>query len=493
MASLTNVYLFAGDSLTEGVYGESYVERVAKALYRGHTGPAPEVVNAGRGCDTVQSLLDRIDEPLRHYRPQWVILAIGTNDVWLPWLSAHSLGWRLWFLYRRFALGQTPTTDLDQFAAAYRALIDKARTLARARTLACTVSPLGEQLSSPVNQGLARLNGVIKDVAAGCQAPVADVWQAFVEELTVLPHPSTYVPGEWLFHWLDRRRLRTAGASSDALSRRRHLLLTFDGIHLNSHGADLWAETVVAALVQAQGAAVASSPDLARQLGLPCFEQGPLQVCCTPGWEARAHKVGRLLADAYGRLASMTGAHPAICAAVLNPVHWKQGAGLLPYPIPAARWDGVSGTIFVPEAYPQRFLRDVRLPETIAAWTSWPPALAQVGEPARATALADLLAVQELARLFLRELHVAPADPELNHLLAAYLAKVVLRAREGEGTAEMAAAWDVWGEVLARSGLAEGRIWQQAEALYEVHGDDLVASLANRPSSVVAQVKALPL
>jgi hypothetical protein len=389
--------------------------------------------------------------------------------------------------------GQTPTTDLDQFAAAYRALIDRARTLARARVLSCTVNPVGEQLSSPVNQRLARLNGVIKDVAADCRAPVADVWQAFVEELATLARPSSYVPGEWLFTRLDQRRLRTRSTSPDALGRRRRLLLTFDGLHLNSHGADLWASTVVAALAQAQAMATASSPDLARRLDLPCFEQGPLQGCCTPGWEARAWEVSRLLADAHGHLSSLTGAHPAVCVAVLNRLHWEQAAASLPYPTPAARWDGVAGTVLVPEAYPDRFLRDLRLPETMAVGISWPPALAQVGEPARATALVDLLAVRELARLFLRELRVAPADPELNHLLAGYLTLVVLRARRGEGAAEMAVAWDVWGEVLARSGLAEGRIRQQAEALYEVHGDDLVASLANRPASVVERVRLFPL
>jgi lysophospholipase L1-like esterase len=487
------VYLFAGDSLTEGTYGESYVERVAKALAGGRSAPAIELVNAGRGGDTIQALLSRIDELLRHYRPQWVILSVGTNDVWLPWLSAHSLGWKLWLFFRRLASGQTPTTDLDQFAAAYRALIDRAHTLAHARVLSCTVSPVGEQFSSPVNQRLARLNGVIKDVSAGCQVPVADVWQAFVGELATLARPSGYVPGEWLFTRLDQRRLRAGRTSPDKLSRRRRLLLTFDGLHLNSHGADLWANTVVAALAQAQGAAAATLPDVARRLGLPCFEQGPLQGCCTPGWEARAREVGHLLADAYSHLASLTGAHPAACVAVLNRLQWEQAAGTLPYPNPAAWWDGVSGTVFVPEAYPDRFLRDLHLPETLAAAISWPPALAQVGEPARATALVDLLAIQELAGLFLRALRVAPADPELTYLLASYLTLVVLRTGAGEGVAEMAVAWDVWGEVLARSGVAEGHIRQQAEALYEVHGDDLVASLANRPSSVVERVKSFPL
>jgi lysophospholipase L1-like esterase len=241
------VYLFAGDSLTEGTYGESYVERIAAALQWAGDGARREVINAGRGCDTVRSLLVRIDESLVQHRPQWVILAVGSNDVWLPWLGSHSIGWWLWFRYRGIRWRQTPARDLDEFAAAYRALIDKARSLANARVLACTVSPLGERLSTPVNHQVARVNGTIKHVAVHAGVPVADVWQAFVEELAPLPRRSRYLPREWLTRWADRQHLRHG--SADKLARRRRLHLTFDGIHLNSRGADLWAATVLRALV----------------------------------------------------------------------------------------------------------------------------------------------------------------------------------------------------------------------------------------------------
>jgi len=244
------LYLFAGDSLTEGTYGESYVARIAAALDRGEAGLAGQVVNAGRGADTIKALLNRIDVPLRRHRPDWVIVAIGCNDIWIPWLTAHSVIWRMWALVRRVQFGQVPTTDLDQFAALYRALIDKAMKQADARVLACTTSCCGERLSSPPNRQIARLNGVIKGVAADCGAAVADVWQAFVDELAPLPQPSAYVAGELLFTVMDRRRLRTT--SPDEISQRRRLHLTFDGIHLNSRGADLWAKTILAALAQAK-------------------------------------------------------------------------------------------------------------------------------------------------------------------------------------------------------------------------------------------------
>lgn len=251
MASLpTTVYLFAGDSLTEGIYGESYVERVAAALHQGWAGLAGQAINVGQSADTVQSLLDRIDVLLQEYRPRWVILAVGGNDVWLPWVSRHSLGWWLWLQYRRLRWSHRPITDLDQFAAAYRALVDRVQQ-AGARVLVCTVSPLGERLTYPPNRQLARANGVIKRVAADRRVPVADVWQSFVEELAPLPHPSRRVPASWSLAWLDRRRLQST--APDELSQRRGLHLTYDGIHLNSRGADLWARTILVALLRAQG------------------------------------------------------------------------------------------------------------------------------------------------------------------------------------------------------------------------------------------------
>jgi lysophospholipase L1-like esterase len=485
MASTSRtVYLFAGDSLTEGIYGENYVERIAKALYRGDSGLEGEVVNAGRGGETVGALLERIDKPLQLYQPDWVILAVGGNDVWLPWLTRRSFLWWLWFGYRGLKYGQQPTRDLDQFAAIYRALIDRVQQTG-ARVLVCTAAPVGEKLSSALNRRLARLNGVIKDVAAECQVPVADVWQAYVEQLAALPKPSNYVAGEWLFTWMDRQRLR--GSSPDEVSRRRRLHLTFDGVHLNSRGADLWADTILASLAQAQGS-LALPPDLIRGLDLSFFGQGPLQACCTPGWEVRARDVARLLADAYGSLASLTGARPTIWLAMLNRVHWEQATSVLPYPAPVAWWDGTSGALLVPDTYPVLFLRDLHLPQTVSAWKRWPPALAEMDAPAKATALADLLAVQELARLFLSELQVTPTDPALSHLLAVYLTEVVLHSRKGAGAAEMAAVWDAWGQVLAESGAVEGQVRLQARTLFETHGDGLVASFIGRPSALAEQV-----
>lgn len=478
-----SVYLFAGDSLVEGAYGESYVEGVFEALAAKNPESEPKVINAGRSGDTVSALEGRLDHLLQEYRPDWVVLAVGINDVWWPWLAGHSLGWRIGLAIRSLRTGQRATPDLDQFAAAYRSLIDRCRR-AGARVLACTVGPIGEQISLPLNQQVARLNGVIKHVVAEQQVPLADVWQASVEKLSALPRGSGYFSGEWLFAWMDRRRYAATGP--EAMAQRRGLHLTFDGVHLTARGAALWSRTIVDALERAEGAETRTSPVVPAHVELARWNQGPLEVSCSPGWEPRARALAGWLGQAYESLASLAGVRPAIHLAVLNELHWLKSASPGAYPAPRSLWDGEQGTLFVPSAYEEDYQRALGLPEAVSSATAWPVALAQLGEPAKVTALADLLALEEMARLFLQDLRVAPADPALVRLLAAYLAQIVLHEPESEAGG-LLGPWDEWSAALARAGNPDGRIRRQAARLYRQHGRDLVPSVTGgQPASEVA-------
>jgi hypothetical protein len=87
---------------------------------------------------------------------------------------------------------------------------------------------------------------------------------------------------------------------------------------------------------------------------------------------------------------------------------------------------------------------------------------------------------------------VAPADPALNRLLAAYLTQVVLHAMEGGGAGGLAALWNGWGEVLVRAGIEEGRIRLQARAWFKERGDGLVASFTGHPAAPPVQAAASP-
>jgi hypothetical protein len=118
----------------------------------------------------------------------------------------------------------------------------------------------------------------------------------------------------------------------------------------------------------------------------------------------------------------------------------------------------------------------------VASFTAWPPDLAQLGELAKVTALADLLALEEMARLFLLHLRVAPADPALARLLAAYLVQAVLHEPESE-PGGLLGPWDEWSAALVRAGRPEGRTRAQAGKLYRKHGRDLVPSFTGGQSA----------
>jgi len=216
------------------------------------------------------------------------------------------------------------------------------------------------------------------------------------------------------------------------------------------------------------------------------LRQERLPVSCSPGWEPRARNLAGWLVQAYESLASLTGAHPAVRLAVLNELHWRKSACPGAYPVPCALWDGEQSTLFVPSTYADEFQRELGLPEAVSGATAWPPALAQLGEPAKVTALADLLALEELARVFLQDLRVAPADPALVRLLAAYLVQVVLH-EPGSGAAGLLGLWNEWAAGLARAGMPEGRTRVQAGRLYREHGRDLVPTFTGgRPATAVA-------
>jgi lysophospholipase L1-like esterase len=66
--------VFLGASLTEGVYGGSYVDRVARNL------PQHEIINSGLGGSTMNRIVSRLDDVIAQQADAVFILA-GSNDA----------------------------------------------------------------------------------------------------------------------------------------------------------------------------------------------------------------------------------------------------------------------------------------------------------------------------------------------------------------------------------------------------------------------------
>ena len=218
---------FVGDSLTEGIPGSSFYAILRKRL-AGHT-----LVNLGEGNDTVVSLYRRLTR-LRFGDPFDVaFLWIGVNDIvgGSPWpFRAVNALWR-----------KPPSKNHEEFRAYYRATLD---LLCRHGRRVLAVSPLlkGEEVGNPWNRELEVLSGLIQELAA-CYAQVEylDVRSVFIRQLAGKP-VSCYLPTSVIRVALDALTLRS-DEQIDRQSAERGLHFTLDGIHLNSAGAQLVAET----------------------------------------------------------------------------------------------------------------------------------------------------------------------------------------------------------------------------------------------------------
>lgn len=67
--------VFLGDSLTNGEYGGSFVDVVAKKL------PDHTIINAGVGGDTVVNLFRRYESVIEEHQPDAMFVMVGGNDA----------------------------------------------------------------------------------------------------------------------------------------------------------------------------------------------------------------------------------------------------------------------------------------------------------------------------------------------------------------------------------------------------------------------------
>jgi lysophospholipase L1-like esterase len=160
-------------------------------------------------------------------------LWIGVNDVarGSPWtFQAVSLLKR-----------QPRARNLAEFRAYYQATLDLLRRYAR-RVVAVSMALKGEDVASPCNCELEALSKVIQEAASRDEGTeYLDVRAVLIKRLAG-KRVSNYLPGSVMRVALDALTLRS-DKQIDRKAAERGLHLTLDGIHLNSAGAQLVAET----------------------------------------------------------------------------------------------------------------------------------------------------------------------------------------------------------------------------------------------------------
>ena len=197
--------IMLGDSLTEGEDPDGYVNTTRLILAQVYPEMTVFTANAGKGGNTSAELEDRLQRDVLQFKPDWVTISIGVNDI-----------------NQRF--GDHPAGDgtnrvrLPTFKAKVSGLVEKIQANG-GKVLLCSGTVIKEDLSSPENQQMELYSAALREVAAEKQCPLADTRQAFRDALAPLQKPGMAVSGA----------------------------LTADGVHLLPRGSWLMAKTLVAA------------------------------------------------------------------------------------------------------------------------------------------------------------------------------------------------------------------------------------------------------
>ncbi|MCS7071972.1 MAG: SGNH/GDSL hydrolase family protein [Anaerolinea sp.] len=205
-----------GDSLTEGVYGGSYVD----ALRRLH--PQHEIVNDGVGGSTVINLLRRVDTVIAD-APDAVFIMIGGNDA----ISYSFPGTRSY--YRKVHAIPDGVVTPDQFARAYRELLERLHLAHLLTYIGLPPTEYNPQTAAAFQQ----YNALAAEAARAVGAPVLDLLTIMMPPVipdrppldidTILTIGTRIKRG-----WKAYETARAAGGFT----------FTFDGLHLTPEGAE---------------------------------------------------------------------------------------------------------------------------------------------------------------------------------------------------------------------------------------------------------------
>ncbi len=227
--------LFIGDDITRGSIGVSWVNKIIQ------TYPGWQFENAGSNGDTLLKISERLIQKLEKDNTYDVIvLQAGYNDILLPEYKDRNY----WF--RKRLRTHTESGNLASTPAAFekilRHTIEFIRNSSSAKIILPTLGCLSENLARHTNGLQIAFNDIIKRVASDYACGLAEVSDAFDEQL-LLSETSDYLQDSY-FSTVVTDRLHSTTGKVDELSRKRHLHLTLDGFHLNTKGSEIFQSAV---------------------------------------------------------------------------------------------------------------------------------------------------------------------------------------------------------------------------------------------------------
>lgn len=209
-----------GDSLTEGRPGVSFSNRL-KEMFPNFT-----FVNLGKPGESVKSLYTRLLDTKLEMDYDLSFLWIGVNDVYSKLLSVQA---------------QPVAKDHDEFRDYYEKVVELVSESSK-KVVAVTPALVGEKTDNASNNEIKELSILIQCIAHK-QANVRflDMQSVFLNHLSKV-NSTDFINTKVMRIMLDVLFYKKP-SRIDKRSKERGLHLTLDGVHLNSTGAQIVAET----------------------------------------------------------------------------------------------------------------------------------------------------------------------------------------------------------------------------------------------------------
>jgi len=220
---------FYGDSLTEGKAGIPYVDKIEKKF------PAHNIINFGKGGDTVIGLYNRITKRNLDISSDIAFIWIGSNDVFVK------VSWLYYPL--KIVTNQRPSNNHDELVFYYKKIIEVLSK--KAKKIVC-VPPIliGENLKNKWNQEVKEISEYIEKITVSyINVEYFDLRKVFIEKLE-RKKPSNYLIKSNLSLLFDYMYCNSPEKIKE-VSNKRGLFFTLDGVHLNKKGAEIVSEEFI--------------------------------------------------------------------------------------------------------------------------------------------------------------------------------------------------------------------------------------------------------
>jgi lysophospholipase L1-like esterase len=204
-------------------------------------------MNHGVNGDLAWNGLERLDRVFAD-QPDFVTILIGTNDVNATMSERNLLRYK--------AFNHLPTEPtLTWYECNLGTIVQRLKQETHARLALLSLAVIGEDLEHEANRKIVLYNDAIRRVAREenvSYLPLHERMVAYLREhegeRAHLPPRLEYRDG--LHNTGNALALHAIGLSWDEVSRRNGLLVSTDGLHLNSVGAGMIADLIEAWLIQ---------------------------------------------------------------------------------------------------------------------------------------------------------------------------------------------------------------------------------------------------